>query len=163
MNFDSFISKLSQYNIFTNLIPGTILCLVLEYVVGYEVLITDNTFFLFVVFYFSGIVANRISSLVVSPLLQLIHVVSLMPYDEYVKAEKQDSKIAILSQENNMFRAFAGVFAISIIAKLIAYIPFVQNNGELFLILGLFTLFVLAYRKQTNFIKKRIEEALNNK
>ena len=57
------IDKLSQYNFLTNILPGTVLCLMIEYVVGYHI-INDDIYLSFIMFYFVGMVNSRFGSLI---------------------------------------------------------------------------------------------------
>jgi hypothetical protein len=53
------VEKLSQYNFITNILAGTILCVVLRYIIGYDLLVTDP-YLSSIIFYFVGIVVNRV-------------------------------------------------------------------------------------------------------
>ena len=75
-----FVEKLSQYNFLTNILPGTILCMILTYCVGYNFLISDNWYLQGVVFYFIGIVNNRFGSLVIENLLKKLRLVKEVLY-----------------------------------------------------------------------------------
>ena len=59
------LEKLSSYNILTNIIPGAVLCVVLRYLVGYDLFADNNWFVLGVLFYILGVINNRFSSLVI--------------------------------------------------------------------------------------------------
>lgn len=45
------IDKLSQYNFLTNILPGTVMCVILKYLVGYD-LIPDDYYQAGIVFLF---------------------------------------------------------------------------------------------------------------
>lgn len=155
------IDKLSQYNFLTNILPGTVLCIVLKYLVGYEIFITEDWYLMGIVFYFVGMVNNRFSSLVVEPLLKCTHFVRFAPYKDFVSAEKKDAKITTLSMENNVFRSYISVFVVSLLAYgykygLTAVCP-CQMSQELLLIILCLALFAFSYRKQTKYVKERVE------
>lgn len=155
------IDKLSQYNFLTNILPGTVLCIVLKYLVGYEIFISEDWYLMGIVFYFVGMVNNRLSSLVVEPILKCTHFVNFAPYNDFVNAEKKDAKVSTLSMENNVFRSYVSVFVLSLLAYGYKYgfnaVCPCQMSQELLLIILLLVLFAFSYRKQTKYVKKRVE------
>lgn len=156
------IEKISQYGFFTNILPGTILCIALRYVVDYNLFIFDEWYLMGIVFYFVGIINNRFGSLCVDFILKKLHIVTFAPYKDYIIAEQKDAKITILSTENNVFRSYISVcllILLSLLFKMIANnCSFIENNKSIIIITLLLILFVLSYRKQTNYITKRIDE-----
>lgn len=152
--------KLSQYNFLTNILPGTVLCIILKYLVGYD-LIPDDYYQAGIVFYFVGMVNSRVGSLIVEPILKAISWVKFAPYPEFLQAEKEDAKVTILSQENNVFRSYISVMFISLIGYTYKYTSLdlenLSSDDSLILIIALFVLFLFAYRKQTSFVRKRVE------
>lgn len=159
------VDKLSQYNFLTNILPGTVLCIVLGKVVGYNILFTDDWYVQGILFYFVGMVNNRFGSVAVEPLCKSSGLVSFAPYRDFVKAEKADAKITTLSMENNVFRSYISVCLLSVIAwgyKLLeGAIPFFSDTRTILLLITLLVLFCLSYRKQTKFVKQRVEANLN--
>lgn len=155
------IEKLSQYNFVTNILPGTVLCIVLKYVVGYDLFVTEDWYLMGIVFYFVGMVNNRVGSLVVEPLLLACKVIKKAPYSDFVAAEKKDAKITTLSMENNVFRSYISVCMIALLSlvykRWFEVCQFMVNNKEVVLLVALLLLFVFAYRKQTSYVKKRVE------
>lgn len=158
------IDKLSQYNFLTNILPGTVLCIVLGQVVGYNILFTHDWYVQGILFYFVGMVNNRFGSIVVEPLCKNTGLVSFVPYRDFVKAEKEDAKITTLSMENNVFRSYISVCLLSVIAwgyKLLeGAIPFFLDVRTILLLIALLVLFCLSYRKQTKYVKQRVEANL---
>jgi hypothetical protein len=63
-------------------------------------------------YYFVGLIINRVGSLVIESLALKYKFVIYKPYSEYIKASEKDSKLDILSETNNMFRSFAGLFLV---------------------------------------------------
>ena len=155
------IDKLSQYNFLTNVLPGTVLCIVLKYFVGYNLFVAEDWYLSGMVFYFVGMVNNRFGSLVVEPLMKLTHFVKFAPYTDFVKSEKKDTKISILSMENNVFRSYLSVFILSLLAYCYKYglatICPHQISKEPILLILLLLLFAFSYRKQTKYVRKRVE------
>lgn len=154
------IDKLSQYNFLTNILPGTVLCIILKYLVGYD-LIPDDYYQAGIVFYFVGMVTSRLGSLIVEPLLKAILWVKYAPYSDFLQAEKEDSKITLLSQENNVFRSYITVMFISAIIYMYKNYSLdwrcLMRDEPLVLIISLLVIFLFAYRKQTSFVRKRVE------
>lgn len=162
------IEKLSQYNILTNILPGTILCIVFTFCIGYNLLITDNWYLQGVIFYFVGIVNNRFGSLVVEPLLKRLKILKFTSYKDYIAAESKDAKVTILSTENNVFRSCVSLCIIAILALIFRIlednIEWINNcNCEckiMVLFILLLVLFILSYRKQTAYVNKRVNKVL---
>lgn len=159
------IDKLSQYNFLTNIIPGSVLCIIFEYVVGIDV-IPDSAYQAGIIFYFAGLVNGRVGSLIIEWLLKKTNFVKFAPYRDFVEAEKKDPKITTLSQENNTYRAYISVPFISIvfwIYRLIVDRPEIEVIiGVSILLVSLMVLFCYSYRKQTNYVRSRVERALSN-
>lgn len=157
------IGKLSQYNFLTNILPGTVLCIIMKYLIGYD-LIPADYYQAGIVFYFVGMVNSRVGSLIVEPILKAISWVKFAPYSEFLQAEREDSKLTILSQENNVFRSYISVMFISTIGYIYKNYSLdwrhLLGDEPLVLIVALLILFLFAYRKQTSFIRKRIEKIM---
>ena len=160
------LDKLSQYNFLTNILPGTVLCIVLKYLVGYDLLLSGS-YLVGVLFYFVGMVNSRVSSLIVEPFLKWTKLLVFAPYPDFVKAEQKDAKITLLSQENNTYRAYVSVMFISIIAYLyknyLAVYAFIKSKETIILLILIGLIFLCAYRKQTYYVKKRVEMNKDNK
>lgn len=157
------VDKLSQYNFLTNILPGTVLCIIMKYLIGYDLIPTDY-YQAGIVFYFVGMVNSRVGSLIVEPILKAMSWVKFAPYSEFLQAERKDSKLTILSQENNVLRSYISVMLLSAIGYIyknysLDWRQFLSDE-LLVLIVTLLVLFLLAYRKQTSFIRKRIENIM---
>ena len=163
--FKLIVDKLSQYNLLTNIIPGTILCVSMKYLVGYD-LIPEESFQAGIVFYFAGVVNGRVGSLIVEPILKKIYWVTFVPYSRYVKAEQKDSKMQMLNQENNVYRSYVSVSLILLLAfclqELLDYYAYSLTNEKIMLIVGLLVLFLFSYKKQTNYICNRVDTVLKD-
>lgn len=91
-----------------------------------------------------------------------------MPYKEYIKASEKISFIKILNETNNMYRTMISVFASVLIIKLyeILSIHFINLFGQigmpleiLLLLIGMI-LFIVSYKKQTDYIRKRVQDCI---
>lgn len=167
MNMVEFIfNKISSYNILNYLIPGTVLCLLLECLLEWNFLKFGNWYEAGIVFYFVGMVNSRIGSLVVEPILKKFWGSKFCGYRDYVVAEKSDSVIAKLNMENNVFRSFISVSFVLLVAMgwdaLIGACPELQSCGKVLIVVGLLILFVCAYLKQVGYISRRVNVAVNH-
>ena len=154
------LEKLSSYNILTNIIPGAVLCVVLRYLVGYDLFADNNWFVLGVLFYILGVINNRFSSLVIGPFLTWIKFVKPCSYKEFIKTENVDPKVTVLSTENNVFRSYIAVFCLSLLALLYKTVlskwAILSDNINLVVLVILVILFAFSYRKQTKLLSQRI-------
>lgn len=156
---DKIIEKISSYNIFNNLLPGVVFCLLADIFLVVPLVQSSviNGLFLY---YFVGLVISRFGSVFIEPLLKKIGVVNFSSYLDYVSASKKDPKIELLSEVNNMYRTF---LAMIILLLLTASYKFILNTwpqmaaGCTFVVtVALLALFLLAYKKQTKYIHERV-------
>jgi hypothetical protein len=152
--------KISEYNLFNYLVPGSVFMIALRYVAG--VIPFENNVILFLLTaYFAGMALSRVGSLILEPVLLRAHLVSLSDFSEYVRAEKNDPKIATLLQEANAFRSMSAVFATLLLAKgaLLLRPRFAHSDQIAAWICpaALLLLFMFAYRKMFRYIKQRVE------
>ena len=160
------LDKLSQYNFMTNMLPGAVLCIALKYVVGYDLFVSTNWLMVGIIFYFVGMINNRFGSLFVEWFLKTCHIVQFAPYGDFVKAEKEDGKITTLNMENNVFRSYISVCLLAILAWVYKFLcskwTWLDEQTEWILLVLLLVLFVLSYRKQTKYVRARVEANLRN-
>jgi hypothetical protein len=125
-----------------------------------------NTIELLFVYYFVGMVISRLGSLVVEPLSIKLGVVKYADYPEYIAASKKDGLIVTLLETSNLYRTIAAGGLLTVLIKL--YIVAEQRtwfllNARPYLVgIMLFVLFLLSYRKQTIYIKSRVDHAIKN-
>lgn len=154
----SLIEHFSKYEFIANLIPGTILGIFLQFVIGWNFL-SEQFFYAFVELYFIGLIANRVGSLIIEPLLKRWKFITHCDYPKYLEAEKNDNKISVLNADSNMYRSFVAVFLISFLAYFYRLLwdrcLFLREYYAIILILALLALFAFAYRKQCKTIVKR--------
>ena len=160
------IDRLTSYNIFNYLLPGTIFIGLGDTLTSYS-LIQDNILIALFLYYFIGLIISRIGSLTLEPLLKWIKFVKFAPYEDYVEASKLDPKIEIFSEQNNMYRSLC---MLSIALILLKIYDLVWSSGSLdnvaiiFIILvGFLILFLFSYRKQTKYVVKRVKITLEDK
>ena len=160
------IEKLSQYNFLTNILPGSVLCIILQYVIGYDI-IPEDYYQAGVIFYFVGMVNSRVGSLIVEPFLKYVNILRFAKYDKFIDAERKDSKVSTLSQENNTFRSYTSVMVVVLLAYLyenfLSVYEFVRTNQTVLMVMALLVLFICSYVKQTNYVRKRVEYLTDGK
>lgn len=154
------LDKISAYQVVNYIIPGSVLCVLLKHMVGYDIIafsMIENV----IICYFVGLVNSRLGSLILRPILKKCRLVKDAPYDDFVSVEKYDAKLTMLSDINNVFRSFASVMLVLLIAYGIKHIEIIEKyiitNFNWIAILFLLILFVFSIRKQTRFVKDRVE------
>lgn len=161
---NEFLNKLSEYHFVQSLVPGMIFtyCSKMFYEINF---LTDKPIYDFCVILIIGLIISRIGSIIVEPLLKKIKILNFCNYSDYIKASQNDSTIEKLSETNNLYRVIIATFFILIVEKfyfiLSEKIVWLADWSYLLLSVLLIVLFVFSYRKQTNFIKQRIKEALD--
>lgn len=157
------IEKLSSYNFLNNLLPGAVFCYFFSLITGYN--FNDNAIVNICIYYFSGMLVSRIGSLIIEPLFKKIKIVKYADYEDYLKAISKDEKISCLVETNNVYRTFLSAFITLAIIKLLVFLGEKFNifNNEVDIAIGVFLIGILifSYRKQTNYIRKRVEHVCN--
>jgi hypothetical protein len=158
------IDKLSTYNIFNFLLPGVIFIILTKEITGYN-LIQENNLAGGFLYYFIGMVVSRVGSILIEPILIRINFVKFKHYKFFVEAGKLDSKLDLLSEVNNTYRTILSTMILTCFEYVYMWLKSKYNISHeitLVIIIGFITLlFLFSYRKQTNYISKRIEANLN--
>lgn len=154
------LDRLSQYNLFNYLLPGALFAVLVEKVSTFR-LLQDDIVTGLLVYYFTGLVVSRIGSLMLEPLMKSCHFVTFAPYREFVRACAKDAKLEILSEANNTYRTLAAAFlCLGLVAAgdRVAYWLGVSREAQKLIVVGLlFVLFAFAYRKQTAYVRQRVQ------
>lgn len=154
------LKKLSSYNLFNYLFPGVVFVVILKAATSYS-LLQENLIIGFFVYYFIGLVISRFGSLAIEPLLRKLSFLKFAEYKEFVSASKKDEKIELFSEVNNMYRTLCSMFILLILLKFYEWIesqiPILKNWSNCILVVLLLFMFLLSYRKQTQYITKRIK------
>jgi len=155
-----FIDKITSYNLFNHLLPGVLFAAFLNATTPLK-LIQSDILVGFFVYYFLGVIVSRFGSLIIEPILKKSGFVVFSKYDDFVNASKQDVKIEVLSETNNMYRNICALVILSWIAR---YFFILVDN---FLVLKCFyveilsvivlLVFLFAYKKQVSYIYRRVE------
>ncbi len=161
---EELLSKINSYNLFNYLLPGVIFSYLVKHYSTIPLKEDTNLVIAAFLLYFTGMILNRIGSIVIEPFLKKIKFIKFSPYEMYVKAEKHDKKISLLSEANNTYRSILSTFLAFVILKSYEIFLFEEttpNNIEVLLIcLVIFTIFLVSYIKQTNYIAKRVQIVL---
>lgn len=154
------LDKISTYNLFNYLLPGILFVFISKEFTDLD-LIQDNIVIGGFLYYFVGMVISRFGSILIEPLLKKVKFLKFADYKKFVLACKQDEKIDILSEANNTYRTLLSTFVLLLIVK--GFMAFKlsygisDNSANTILISLLAILFLFSYRKQTNYISKRID------
>ena len=154
------LDKISSYNIFNYLLPG-ILYVVLLSEFSEVNIIQDEFIIGAFLYYFIGLVISRVGSLIVEPIFKKLKILKFAEYSEFITACENDSKIETLSESNNMYRTLVALFLTLLLSKIYVFasIKYEWPKSTDFYLLAMLvlTMFIFAYRKQTNYITKRIK------
>ena len=157
-----FIDKLSSYNIFNYLLPGLLFAVFAEYLTSYKLIQDDLVVTLFLC-YFIGLCVSRLGSLILEPTLKSLSFLQFAPYEDFLRCAKDDPKLETLSEVNNMYRTLCSLFLALSILMLFEFVSekigLSSRVSAIVLCILLGVLFVWSYRKQTQYITKRIKGA----
>ena len=121
--------------------------------------------FTIVLCYAIGLINNRLGSLVIRPLCERTGIVKFATYETYMKAEKKDDKIKLLSELNNLYRSLTALSCVLIIMELITdfneIVRFVACNKLLLISIFTLLIFLLSYRSQTRYIVSRVDRVIS--
>jgi len=154
------IKKLTSYNIFNYLLPGIIFVVIVQCVTSYKFIQGDTVVDLFL-YYFIGLVVSRFGSLIIEPFFKRIKFVKFSEYKDFIVASKNDNKLEIFLEQNNMYRTFISMLMLILLLKTyettqssLNYLPI--GGDKYILLVGIMLIFILSYLKQTKYITNRI-------
>ena len=160
------LDKISSYNIFNYLLPGTMFAVIGDTYTSYS-FIQEDVFVAVFAYYFIGLVISRIGSLLIEPLLNKVGFLKFVEYSKFVEASKVDKKLDDLSEINNVYRTLCSLFVFLLILiafdALAAIYPWLRLGAPYAAAVGLLLLFVFSYRKQTDYVVKRVKSACDDK
>ena len=166
--------KASNYDFLNHIIPGSIFCCGYQAMTGHAIC-GGSWVTSLVSVYFVGILISRVGSLIVEPICKFKFwkvgsIVKYAQYADFIKAEKEDKKMSLLVARNNMYRTFVAMSGMLLFYKLAAVashsIPclgWMQRCKAELLLLAIFILFLISFRKQTTYIRQRVEKAIGKK
>ena len=158
---EKLIETLNHYELITCLIPGLMFCQFTDWLYGTG-FITDNSVTLIISGYVFGQVISRLGSLVVEPVCKKLKIIIMAPYHDWLEAIKADDKISTITEKSTVYRSWVALVLIHI------FMPCVINLNECVLVFGyqklliiqlfILTFFLLAYRKQVAYVRKRVQK-----
>ena len=156
------IEKLSSYNIFNYLLPGVLFAGLGELITSFSLIHEDWIIGVFLC-YATGLIISRIGSLLLEPLLKKTGFIHFADYKDYVEAAEVDSKLEILSEQNNMYRTLSSLLIALVFLKIfdeLKHLWPIGDDANGFIILAVLLLvFLLSYRKQTQYVVQRVRNA----
>lgn len=154
------LDKISSYNLFNYLLPGVLFAVIASKLthysfLGYEVVVAAF------LYYFIGLVVSRVGSLAIEPVLKYVKFLKFADYRAFVNASKKDPKVELLSEVNNMYRTLCALF-VSVLAlkgyeRLAGCFSWLEFHRVAIMAIFLLFMFLFAYRKQTEYVTKRIK------
>lgn len=153
------LEKITSYNLFNYLFPGFLFAVALDELTMYSIT-QENLIVGVFVYYFAGLVISRFGSLVIEPFLKKISFLKFGEYSSHVSASRKDSAIETFSETNNMYRTFSAMLILVILLQIYEFIELkfsiLSKWNPYILIITLLTIFLFSYKKQTEYIRKRI-------
>nr|WP_027871571.1 hypothetical protein [[Eubacterium] cellulosolvens] len=154
------LDKISEYTVINNIFPGAIFVYMVDMLCKIKVQ-SDSILIMVFVYYFLGVVLSRIGSIVVEPILKKCKILKHAKYEDFVVAEKKDDKIQTLLGVGNMYRTLIATVVMLLLTKGAIEIAKISSSIKFLIIvvsiICLMLLLILAYVKQTNYIRKRVE------
>ncbi len=154
------ISKISSYHLFNYLLPGCLFAFWADRIT-HRGFIQQNILIGFFLYYFCGLVISRLGSLLIEPLLKYVKFLKFTDYKDYIAACKKDDKIETLSESNNMYRTLCALLVLLLPVKGYAALetkyPQLKSWDGLVVTIALLIIFLFSYRKQTEYVVKRIK------
>ena len=106
-------------------------------------------------------IISRFGSIIIEPLFKKISFLKFEDYRKFITAAEKDEKIELLSEVNNTYRSITSMIILLFFLKGYSFLEerlTITNNTTYYILGGLlFIMFLFSYRKQTNYIIKRIQ------
>lgn len=163
---DALVEKLSAYEVLNNIVPGALFSFLCDTFLETS-LIGEDSLANFCVFFIVGLFCSRIGSLVVEPFYKNTKIVNYAPYPHYLDAKDKDVEIKDLLSVNNLYRTMVGgCFGILLLKAYFCLeenCPCLAENRFFVVVSVVVIMFSFAYRKQTDYIRKRVERIVEKK
>ena len=155
------LRNITSYHIFNHIFPGAIFAVILRELAVIDIMRFD-IFYSIVSCYFLGMVISRIGSLIIEPIFKKLKMVYHADYVEFNLALKENNRIEILSEINNVYRTLIALALVTLILiptiELINYYEVNEKEISIFVLIFLILIFSLSYRKQTSYINKLVSK-----
>lgn len=154
------LTKISSYNIFNYLFPGAAFTWAASQLQLLKVPSVDVPTLL-LLYYFAGMVISRVGSVICEPLLKRVSFVKYADYGRFVKAADVDPKVELLLEQGNSYRTIVAGLALLLVGwpiERLATFAGLSSDAKTYMsVVLLLVLFAVSFRKQTQFIVKRVE------
>lgn len=157
---EKIIEKLEIYQFINYIFPGVIFGTIFTKIIG-ENFLDNNIVIAIIEYYFIGLVLSRIGSVLIKPMLEKLKVVNFEQYEEFVKCGKKDDKVDLLQREANQYRTYIATFICLSVVEAYLCITNKTFYEIILLFIALVIIFILSYKKQTDFVIKRINAVSN--
>ena len=162
--FSKIVDKLSAYQFFNYFFPGVLFNCCVEQIMSYKI-VPDAILYRVFVYYITGMILSRLGSTIIEPLYKKACFVVYAKYKNFLEASVNDSKLDILVLENNTYRTLIATFISLLLLFLIDQIQWLHDKYQhpisiaiyMFLLVLLFS---LSFRKQTDFIRRKVHRDL---
>ena len=163
--FSKIVDKLSAYQLFNYLFPGIVFNMCVEQIMTFKIA-PDNLLYKIFVYYITGMVLSRIGSNIIEPIYKKLCFVVYAKYNHFLEASANDSKLDILVLENNTYRTLIATFFSLLLLYLIDQIQWFHDKYQhpiaiIAYMLILIFIFSVSFRKQTEFIRKKVHKNQN--
>ncbi len=169
---EAFLTKLSSYNFINYIFPGVLLNYFCSKIFDIELLNNCTEIEKLFIYYFIGLFVSRIGSLILEPAVRKINFITYASYSDYVTAKAMDKDIETFLEIGNTYRTLAALFLfltlICLFHMIFNFLNYCLKNTNqfMFIISGtllsitFFICFLVSYKKQVGYIKKRITKTL---
>lgn len=166
LNVSDLIKLISSYNIFNNLLPGVVFCVLVNELIGIN-LSQDDVVTGFFFYYFIGLLISRVGSIIIESTLKKLKLIRFGIYSDFISASKNDSKIELLLESSNMYRNLISMSLCMLILYLYIYIksiyPALIEYDKYISLSLLLLIFSYSYVKQNEYIFNRVELSKGNR
>ena len=152
------LGNFSAYDFITNFVPGVVFAAIATLGSQFD-FTNDNVFIGPSLYFFFGVVASRLGSLIVEPVLIASRFIARGDYNSFLIAEQNDKKIQPLMETCNFYRT--QLTSLLCIVPLLIFFPKANPSFDLcalvFFVVSSALIFAFSLRKQSQFLKVRIE------
>lgn len=152
--FDELLGKISAYDLFNVLMPGALVTYFVSQTPLGSFIDCSNWMALSVMSYVLGLIASRIGSLCIEPLVHNLKPTRKRDYSAFAYAQKNDPKVEQLLMISNMYRSLAGAGVLLVIILLASLLP--ESHRLPAALCSFIALFVASWIKQERYVEKRI-------
>lgn len=151
-------AKISGYHLVSYALTGAVL--ILSYGALHDFTVSDSIPIQLGIAYAIGLAVSRIGSLIFELFLKKIKVIKYASYEDYIVADNSDPKVSQLAEQSAFYRTLStGYICIGFISIFDNMRPIkfdISNISETIIYFIASILFLFAYRKQNDFVYKRV-------